>query len=567
MQARLHRPLSRLADTAVLRESWTPEQVSLAVRGLILLLCLVLAALSPTPAQALMWFPVLILAAVVGSIRQRSLLAGRLLRIVEALLASVAIIATVEPTSPLFPYLIAPAFAGGLLTGVAGSIVSPGFAAMVLSLSAPFRDGAHDFGAAIGEWVALAVAAGLLAAWIRRLLAPLPQEEQAVEASYAAAYRLLAQLRPVARSLSVGLDPGTIAEGLLQNLQELHQFDRGAVYVRTGAGRLVPLAFVGSSRLDWDVDVSGDSPFAEAWLSQRPQRVTRQLSGPQGSSLVIPLVIGLRTFGLVGYETAKRDLGQKDAALAAELVAETALRLETALLFDEVRDVATAEERRRVAREIHDGIAQELSYLGYFVDGLVAEARGRNPSESERAATTQLMTLREEITRIITELRMSIFDLRSEVDVHGGLGSALSEYVRTVGRQSGLTVHLSLNESTNRLPAETEAELLRIAQEAITNARKHAEAENLWVALLVDPPGAVLTVEDDGRGLGQARTDSYGLQIMKERATRLRTSVVVEPRVPRGTRVAIALGGADPARLSEPITATPSAGLEETSLT
>jgi signal transduction histidine kinase len=178
------------------------------------------------------------------------------------------------------------------------------------------------------------------------------------------------------------------------------------------------------------------------------------------------------------------------------------------------------------------------------------------------------MTLRDEITRIITELRMSIFDLRSEVDVHGGLGSALTEYVRSVGRQSGFTVHLSLNEAPNRLPAETEAELLRIAQEAITNARKHAEAENLWVSLLVDPPGAVLTVEDDGRGLGQARLDSYGLQIMKERATRLRTNVVVEPRVPRGTRVAIALGGADPARLSETITAaTPSAGLEETSLT
>jgi signal transduction histidine kinase len=147
--------------------------------------------------------------------------------------------------------------------------------------------------------------------------------------------------------------------------------------VRTGAGRLVPLAFVGASRLDWDVDVTGDGPWAEAWLSQRPQRLNRQLSGPQGSALVLPLVIGLRTFGVVGYETATRNLTAQDAVLAGEVAAETALRLETALLFDEVRDVATAEERRRVAREIHDGIAQELSYLGYFVDGLAAEARRR----------------------------------------------------------------------------------------------------------------------------------------------------------------------------------------------
>src|SRR4051812_29598315 len=324
-----------------------------------------------------MWFPLLVLAAVVGSIRQTPLPVGRLLRIAEALLCAIAVIATVEPTSPLFPYLIAPAFAGGLFAGVSGAIVSPGFAALVLSLSAPFVDGADNFGVAIAQWVMLALAAGLLAAWVRRLLLPSnPPSVEPVDSSYAAAYRLLAQLRPVARQLSVGLDPGTIAEGLLQSLKDLHEFERGAVYVRTGAGRLVPLAYLGGTRLDWDVDVTGDGPFAEAWLSQRPQRVGRQLSGPQGCSLVIPLVIGLRTFGLVGYETAKRDVGQHDAALAAELAAETALRLETALLFDEVRDVATAEERRRVAREIHDGIAQELSYLGYFVDGLAAEARG-----------------------------------------------------------------------------------------------------------------------------------------------------------------------------------------------
>jgi signal transduction histidine kinase len=101
---------------------------------------------------------------------------------------------------------------------------------------------------------------------------------------------------------------------------------------------------------------------------------------------------------------------------------------------------------------------------------------------------------------------------------------------------------VSLAETPNRLPAETEAELLRIAQEAITNARKHAEAENLWVSLTVDPPGALLRVEDDGRGLGQARADSYGIQIMRERAKRLRTTVDVVPRDPRGTVVEVRLG-------------------------
>ena len=234
------------------------------------------------------------------------------------------------------------------------------------------------------------------------------------------------------------------------------------------------------------------------------------------------------------------------------------------MLFDEVRGVATAEERRRLAREIHDGIAQELSYLGYVVDGLTADAK-----EHDEGLTDELRSLRREITRIVSELRLSIFDLRSEVDIHGGLGAALSEYVRSVGQQTEMTVHLSLDEAATRLPAETEAELLRIAQEAITNARKHAAATNLWVTLVVDPPSALLRVEDDGRGLGTGRHDSFGLSIMRERASRLRTNVEVAPREPRGTRVEVVLGGptSSTTRLpdvsSQPDQADSQQGLEE----
>jgi signal transduction histidine kinase len=539
-------------------EPWEPQRIANVVRGLVLVMCLALAAASNMRVEALSWAPLLVLAAAIGAAGQRlTPLASRLMRIAEAVIASVAIVATFDASSPLFPYVIAPAFAGGLLAGASGAVVVPGFAALTLLGGTPFLDSRRDFGTAVAQWVVLAVAGGLLAAWVGRLLSPSRRTSEPVDTSYAAAYRLLAQLRPVARQLSVGLDPGTIADGLLQTLREQHDFERGAVFVRTGAGRLVPLAHLGTSRVDWEVDVTGDGPFAEAWLSQRPQRVMRQLSGPPGSALVIPLVIGLRTFGLVGFETVRRTLGPRDAAEAATLVEETALRLETALLFDEVRGVATAEERRRVAREIHDGIAQELSYIGYFVDGLAAESRAR-----EDGVEPQLQQLRSEITRIVSELRLSIFDLRSEVDVHGGLGAALSEYVRTVGRQSGFTVHMSLAESANRLPAETEAELLRIAQEAVTNARKHAEAQNLWVSLSVDPPDAVLRVEDDGRGLGRARIDSYGLQIMRERAKRLRTTVQVRPREPRGTLVEVVLGSTERATLPESAAAID--GLEET---
>ena len=153
-----------------------------------------------------------------------------------------------------------------------------------------------------------------------------------------------------------------------------------------------------------------------------------------------------------------------------------------------------------------------------------------------------LRNLRSEITRIVGELRLSIFDLRSEVQAQVGLGTALSDYVRAVGVGTTFSVHLVLDEAPERLPIASEAELLRIAQEAITNARKHAAAEHLWVTLRVDPPSAHLRIEDDGRGMGTKRHDSFGLEVMRERAARLGGELTIGSREPHGTFVDVRLG-------------------------
>jgi signal transduction histidine kinase len=192
-----------------------------------------------------------------------------------------------------------------------------------------------------------------------------------------------------------------------------------------------------------------------------------------------------------------------------------------------------------LAREIHDGVAQELVMVGYGIDNALATL------PDIHATTEELRVLRSEVTRVITELRLSLFELRSEVDRYGGLATAIADYARTVGQSAGLRVHLSLDESTARLPAATEAELLRIAQEAITNARKHAGAENLWVTCTIDPPFAEIEVSDDGHGMvDQPKEGRYGLAIMAERAERIRGRLEIRPRIPNGTTVAVVLGSA-----------------------
>jgi signal transduction histidine kinase len=153
-----------------------------------------------------------------------------------------------------------------------------------------------------------------------------------------------------------------------------------------------------------------------------------------------------------------------------------------------------------------------------------------------------LRRLRKEVTRIVSELRLSIFDLRSEVQAQVGLGSALSDYVRAVSVGATFSVHVVLDEAPDRLPIAIEAELLRVAQEAVTNARKHAHAENLWVTCRVEPPFAQLRVEDDGGGLGTGRHDSFGLEVMRERAARIGGILTIGHREPHGTFVDVRIG-------------------------
>jgi signal transduction histidine kinase len=176
--------------------------------------------------------------------------------------------------------------------------------------------------------------------------------------------------------------------------------------------------------------------------------------------------------------------------------------------------------------------------VGYGIDNAMASL-----NEDPKETGEELRSLRAEVTRVINELRLSLFELRSEVDRHGGLAAAIAEYARTVGASAGLRVHYTLDESTARLPAATEAELLRIAQEAITNARKHAGAANLWVSCAIDPPFAQIEVSDDGQGIADQRPDGrYGLAIMAERAERIRGRLEIRPRHPGGTTVAVVLG-------------------------
>ena len=458
--------------------------------------------------------------------------------VAEAALAALVVGLVLPQGFVLLPYLVVPALIAGVTRGVIPVIlvVIAEVAAMaLLILPTGGWDELNGYTEIVAPWLLTSLGVGLLGIWLRQIrggpasLVPDP--------SYESAHRLLSQLRTVARRLSAGLDTVSMSGQLLSTVHDRLNDTHSAVFVRTEGGVLAPINYRGPQARE---DLNPDGQVIKScWAEMEPTHTVRaSLSADRRHRTALPLRVGSRMIGVVLLDAAKPPSSEGLSSLMAELD-EHSLRLDTALAFDEVRSIATMEERQRLAREIHDGVAQEIASLGYAVDELSASAT----NDHQRAG---LGDLRGELTRVVSELRLSIFDLRSEINPSAGLGSALSDYVRQVGSRSEMTVHLTLDEAPTRLRSEVETELLRIAQEAITNARKHSRAQNLWVDCRTRPPYARVEVRDDGSGRSEGREDSYGLRIMRERAKRINATLQISDGAVQdattGTSVLVAVG-------------------------
>lgn len=193
-------------------------------------------------------------------------------------------------------------------------------------------------------------------------------------------------------------------------------------------------------------------------------------------------------------------------------------------------------ERRYLAAEIHDGLAQELAVLAFRMDQLELQ-------HGEEIPGSAVAEVAEELRRTMYDVRWTIHGLRDSEIPEVGLAPALAEHVRRCAEISGITAHLSISADAERLPQSVTTELLRIAQEAITNVRKHAKASNVWVSADVLGGHALLVVADDGRGVDTDRDadplSGYGMAIMKERAERIDASFTVRSRDGGGTVVEV----------------------------
>jgi nitrate/nitrite-specific signal transduction histidine kinase len=258
--------------------------------------------------------------------------------------------------------------------------------------------------------------------------------------------------------------------------------------------------------------------------------------------LTAPLRLGDDHLGTIHVTTrGEREFTTDEADLLAGLATQAALAIERARLSEEVRSLAAVEERERLAREIHDGLAQELGLLHMKLQGALARS-------TDAPAVAEDLREMVQITESAYEgVRQSIFGLRTFVSRGLGLVPTLTEYLHEFSAQNGIAVELEADGGPlGPIPPATEVQAVRIIQEALTNVRKHARADRARVRLQRDGAWLRVTVEDDGVGWdGQASRNGlhFGLQTMRERAEGLGGQLEIEAAPGRGTRIVATLPG------------------------
>jgi signal transduction histidine kinase len=250
--------------------------------------------------------------------------------------------------------------------------------------------------------------------------------------------------------------------------------------------------------------------------------------------------------GMVAVFTRYAEQEQARAVVQADTIAElerTNTALQHALdenaalhaqLLVQAREAGVADERRRLAAEIHDTIAQGLT-------GIIAQLQVVANATDLATARTHLERASALARHSLGEARRSVHNLAPVALAADGLPEALKKTVAEWGERTGVRVEFTVTGTTEQLHDEVSATLLRIAQEALSNAARHARASQVCVRLALDAAALVVTVADDGSGVIVPRADGVGLGSMRERAEEIGGSLELSASPGRGTTITATL--------------------------
>jgi signal transduction histidine kinase len=239
------------------------------------------------------------------------------------------------------------------------------------------------------------------------------------------------------------------------------------------------------------------------------------------------------------------------AGFAWVFVLDRRVRQQTAIIQQKIQREAVLEERTRIAREFHDTLEQELVAITIQLETVADQF-----DEAPQIARQMLGLAQNMSRRSLFEARRSVWDLRSHLLENSTLVNALRQVARLMSDSSRVPISVGTSGRSRKLPAQVENNLLRITQEALTNALKHARATQISVSLDFTPGKVRLRIQDDGVGFDTNNSaivyaGHFGLLDMSERAEKMggTFSVVSLPR--QGSEIIVEYAEKDEPRSGE----------------
>ncbi len=462
--------------------------------------------------------------------------------------AAVPILATLTTgywTSPLVPALTVPVAVTGFGLGLLASFRTAVLASTIVTGTSLIVDPINHSAQLSLEWSAVLVLMALIAGHARHLTgevdnqrtAALDRVERLTDAN-----ALLYSLHRVAQTLPASLDLGEVLDTTVSRLRGLFDFDAVTLLLFDETDAAWHVLRADGLQLALRLGPTDLPPSLKRAIAENSLVEVRDLSGPAGPGLSPRARSGMYTvmlargslIGLLALESDKAAaFAGRDVELLNGFVEPAALAIDNARWFSRLRTVGADEERTRIARDLHDRIGQSLAYLGFELDRIISRDCAGEP------VTGMLADLRDNVRTVIGEVRETLYDLRTDVSDSSDLVDTLDRFTERFRVRSGLELRLQ-SEYSCRLPILQERELWRIAQEALVNVERHADATSVSVRWRSDGSSALLEIADDGRGFlagSSGRVDSYGILGMRERAASIGATLDIESEPAKGTVV------------------------------
>lgn len=273
-----------------------------------------------------------------------------------------------------------------------------------------------------------------------------------------------------------------------------------------------------------------------------------------GWMVSLPYTVGYIFCGTFAYSLARVTAAQRRSeALLAEL---QAAHQQLQAYASRIEELAVSQERNRLAREMHDALGHRMTVAAVQLEG----AERLIPTNPTRAAK-MVNTVHGEVIEALAELRRTVATLRTPLDVDLSLPTALTRLMTSFEEATGVKVNWLLPDELLPLPEAYRLALYRVAQEALTNVQRHAQARQVWLELALEQNVITLLIKDDGLGfVPETHPAGFGLAGLRERAAHLNGEFHLETHPGAGTQICFHLPLPQAAELPREMTTPKSCG-------